>query len=553
MISWIQKSFQHHFRWVFALVQLATIISFIIAFGPGSTVGRGTGGRNAAAREFFGYNLGSQEDEARLFGDANLSATLLTGYSNLESNDLQNYALQRAAALSVADSLHLPAATNQEISDHIKTLRAFAGADGEFDAKRYESFRDSLKTNSRVTEADVHRILADDVRAEKVKKIISGPGYVLAADVKSALEMRDATWTLGVATVDYASFKPEIPVTDLALTKFFEDNSFRYTIPARVVVSAANFPAAAYVGKVEVNESEVRAYYVGNPGRWPNPAAKPGAKADSAADFAAVRPQVEAALKLEQAQRIAIKVASDLSYALYEGKVALNTPAFDALMAAQHITPQPLAPFTREEGPAELGNSPEIAAEAFKLGEGRAYSDALAAPNGAVVLFWKETQPPRQPLLSEVRAKVVSDYTESEKSKRFIETGKLIRTQLEARLKAGDTFEQAAVAAASATGTKIDAKMLAPFTRRTPPKDLDNSVAGALDRLGKGHVSDMIRRENGVLVYVADKKAPDLSESCPAFAAMRAQLAAINGRIGASSYLAELVAQELKKTEPPVK
>ncbi len=553
MISWIQKSFQHHFRWVFALVLLATIISFIIAFGPGSTVGRGIAGRNAVNRQFFSYDLGSQEGEARLFGDANVSATLLTGSGNLESNALQNYALQRAAALSVADSMHVPATTNEEIADHIKKLGAFAGANGEFDPQRYDAFRTSLKAGSRVTEADVHRILADDVRAEKVKKIIGGPGYVQAADVKSALDTFDAVWSLGVATVDYASFKPEIPVTDLALTKFFEENSFRYTIPARVVVSAANFPASAYVGKVDVNETEVRAYYSANPARWPNPSAKPGAKPDAAADFAAVRPQVEAALKLEKAQRIAIKVASDLSYALYTDKVALNTPAFDALMAAQHLTPQPLAPFTRDEGPAELGNSPEIANEAFKLGEGHAYSDALAAPNGAVVLFWKETLPPKQPLLAEVRAKVVADYTENEKSKRFIETGKLIRSQLEARLKAGDTFEQAAAAAAAATHTKIEAKILAPFTRRAPLKDLDNSVAGALGRLEKGKVSDMIRRENGVLIYVVDKKSPDLSETGPAYAMMRAQLAADNARIGASSYLAELVAQELKKTEAPAK
>lgn len=211
MISWIQRYFQHHFRIVFGLVLLATIIGFVIAFAPGSSVGRGTQERTAVERVFFGYNLGSQEDEARLFGDANLSATLLTGYSSLESADLQNYALQRAAALAIADQLHLPASTNQEITEFIKGLRAFSGEDGAFDARRYETFRDSLKTNPRLTEATVHRVLADDVRAEKVKKVIAGPGYVLPADVKTQLDRADSVWTLGVATVDYASFSPSLP------------------------------------------------------------------------------------------------------------------------------------------------------------------------------------------------------------------------------------------------------------------------------------------------------------------------------------------------------
>ncbi len=63
MISWIQKYFQHHFRIIFALILISTIISFIIAFGPGSNLGRGDG-RKTVTREFFGYNLGSQEDQS---------------------------------------------------------------------------------------------------------------------------------------------------------------------------------------------------------------------------------------------------------------------------------------------------------------------------------------------------------------------------------------------------------------------------------------------------------------------------------------------------------
>jgi len=555
MISWVQRYFQHHFRIVFGLVLLATIVSFIIAFGPGSSVGRGGGQRTALTREFFGYNLGSPEDQGRLFGDANVSANLQTGYSSIDSTDLQNYAMQRAAALALADQYHLPATTDQEIADFIKGLRAFVGEDGQFDAQRYAAFRDSLKTNPRLTEAAVRRVLADDVRADKVKKIIAGPGYVLPADVKAQLDRADSVWTLGIATADYASFSPSLPVSDVALAKYYEENSFRYTIPSRVVTACAYFPAAAYAGSIAVTEADVRAAYSANPARWPAPAAKPApAKPDPAADYAAVRPQVEAALKLERAQRIAAKVASDLSFALYDGKVAPGTPAFDALLAAQHVTLKPLAPFTREDGPAELGGSAEIANEAFKLGASRAYSDAIGAPEGAVVLFWKETLPPRQPLLTEVRAKVAADYAENEKRKRFVEYGKVLRSLIENRVKAGDPFEKSVTAAATATSVKLEVRMLPPFSRRNPPKDLDSSVSGSLDRLEKGRVSDMsIVKDQGVFIYAIDKKLPDLSETGAAYSAMRAQLAVINARIGASSYLGELVEKELKKSEPPVK
>ena len=171
-----------------------------------------------------------------------------------------------------------------------------------------------------------------------------------------------------------------------------------------------------------------------------------------------------------------------------------------------------------------------------------------------MVLFWKETLAPRQPLLTEVRAKVAADYTENEKRKRFVDTGKMIRSQLENRLKAGEKFEVAVAAVASATSTKLDAKTLPPFSRRTPPKDVESSVVAALDRLDKGGVSDMsIVKDQGLLVFAIDKKLPDLNESGAAYAAMRTQLATINARIGVSSYLGNMVEQELKKSEPPVK
>ena len=552
MISWIQRTFQHHFRTIFAVLLGLLIISFVVTYAPSSGIGRAD--HQVQTRPFFGLNLASQEDQSRIAGDAALSVNLQAGYMGLENDQLQQYALQRFAALHMADELHVPAPTADELAGMVKTLRAFAGDDGQFDAKRYATFRDSLKTNPRLTEADVSRVLADDWRATRVEQLLGGPGYVLPADVKSQLVQGDSTWTIGVATADYAAYSPSIKPTEADLTKFFTENAFRYEIPPRVSATYVDFPAAAYASQVSVTDADVKAYYDANPARFPKPAdpkaAAPAkdAKPDPAADFAAVRPQVEAALKFERAQRLAVKAASDLAYALFDGKVTAG-PAVDALLAAGKQTRKPLAPFTREAGPAELGGSPQIAEAAFKLDKDRFYSDALTSPTGAVVLFWQETLPARKPAFAEVRDKVSADYIEGEKRRMFVELGKVIRSQIEARLKAGDTFEKAAAAAAS--GVKIETKSVAPFTLRQPPQDVDYSVLGSLERLDKGQVSEMVvAQDKGVLVYVADKKVPDLAESGPAFQATRAQLASSISRFNTDSYLQDLVAQELKQSEP---
>ena len=148
-------------------------------------------------------------------------------------------------------------------------------------------------------------------------------------------------------------------------------------------------------------------------------------------------------------------------------------------------------------------------------------------------------------------AAVAADYTESERRKRFVELGKSVKAQLEARLKAGDSIEAAATVAAASSGLKVETKSLAPFTLRTRPQDIDYSVLSTLERLAKGQVSDMANSaDKGIFVYVTDKSVPDATETNPRFAEMRKQVAIGSGRFTARNYLNELTERELKRSDP---
>jgi len=551
MFTWIQKYFQRHFGIICVLILGAMGIPLIVVFAPSDGIGQGD--QKAFVREVFGYNLGSEQDQARLFGDANLSATLQLGYAGISGDQLQQYAFQRAAALHLANEQNLPPSTTDEVKAAIQGLRVFQDESGRFDTQRYDTFRATLKTGARFSEADVSRVISDDVRADKLRKILAGPGYVLDADVATQLARVETTWTLSIAETDYAKYNPSIAADTDELAKFFVDNTFRYEIGPRVSLRYINFPAAKHLDLVTTSEDELKAFFEANPLRFEKPAAGdiPAGPATSA-DFAIVRTDVEAQLRLAKARDLATHEASALTLAIYESKLSNNEAVIASFLEANKVSTEQLAPFTIEEGPSELGHSADVTTAAFKLGERRFYSDAIPVQNGAVILLWQEVLPTRMPLMSEVLDKVTADYTETEKRKRFVGSGKKIQATLTTQLAAGDDFATAAQTAATATGVTLDVKSLSPFTPSNPPEASEFSTYGPLETLKKGQVSAMIiKDQKGVLVYAADKQLPDLTPSNPLFKQTRDQIAATTSRLGVSKYLDQLVREELENSMPP--
>jgi peptidyl-prolyl cis-trans isomerase D len=549
MISWIQRTFQHHFRLIFAVLLIGMVIPFI--FTIGSTPGIGRSERTAANREFFGHNLLSSEESRALMSDTQLSAQLQYG-AEVTADQLEYYMFQRVAAKHLADELHVPPPSTDDITGFIKTLRIFAGTDGQFEVSRYDAFRNSLKSSSMFTEADIVRVISDDVRMIKVQRMLAGPGYVMPADVKDILTRGDTSWTISTATIDYAAYDPGINLSESEIAKFLSDNSFRYTVAPRIAVDCVRFPAEMFTAGIAPTEAEIREFYDANKARFPKaPDAKaPAVKADPSADFAAVKPEVRQALILEKAKGGAVKAASDLAYALYEGKV--SRASLDAFLAGRKLKTESLAPFTNEAGPAEFGGSREITSAAFELNTDRFYSEGVPSPTGAVVLVWKDLLPAHNPALAEIREKVRADATDNQKRIRFVEFGRVLRAGIERRLKEGEPFEKAAADAAGSV--KVAAKSYPPFTLRAQPRDLDQAAYGALESLEKGSLSEMeATADKGVIVYAADKKLPVANESNPLYAQTRLQLATTFARTDTTSIMHEVVDAELKRTDKAVK
>ncbi len=555
MISWIQKYFHKHLKLVLLVILLVVGLPMVFVFTPSS--GTTHAAPKAFSQPFFGLDLASSDTARRVFGDASYSVILKAGYQALQGPQMQEYALQRVAGLALADQLKLPAPTAEQVSAYTAGLPIFQNEQGQFDQQRYQQFGDALKGNPQFGTADAARVLRDDARLEQLHKLLGGPGYVLPGEVRDQLARADSTWTIQLASLDYAKFEAGVTVTEDALANFFEDNSFRYQVPERLRLSLVEFKGADYLPPGDPTEEQLRNYYNSNPARFPVPpdaekkdaapklSLTPEAPAAPADNFPKVRAQVEAALRQDAGLNGASKAANDFTVALYENKIPASSPPLAALLAARRLTAAPLPPFAPEAPPENLAWTAGLYGQLSRLGPGRHYSDAVRSPSGFAVFLWSETLPSYKPMLPEVREKVAADFRENEKRKRFVEHGKALKTRLEAAVNAGTPFEKAA------DDAKLELKTHAGFTLRQPPQDVPHAILSLLPGKDARAITDMVSAsDQGYIAFVQEKKQPDLSETGARYAEVRGQLARLNSGATGQAALSALVESELKKTAP---
>jgi peptidyl-prolyl cis-trans isomerase D len=314
---------------------------------------------------------------------------------------------------------------------------------------------------------------------------------------------------------------------------------------------------------VSLTDKEIREFYDINPARFPANTAKdgiaktelslaatPGVNPD--ADFAAARPRVEEALRADRAKRRAARAASELSLALYEAKITPATLA--GFLGARKLAERALQPFAAGQGPAELGGSAKIGAEAFKLGADRVFSDVVESPDGYAILVFKELQPARPARLSEIRARLEADYIAGQKRGLFAEAGARLKRHIEERLKAGDSFEAAATSGAGLlSGAKVSVKNFGKFTLRNPPEGLSPAMFAALEDIRQGQVADMVtggETQDGLIAYAAERKEPAVDPQSPQFAQMRARIGQLLAAQSLNEQINLLLQKELAKVIP---
>ncbi len=564
MISWIQNHLIRHGRWIFIALLVVVIIAFVFTIGnmPGLAPRRDA----YQAREFYGYDLNSQR-EMGIVTEAALLSAEMDARPIRGQEELQATVMNRIALLHLADSIGIPAPTEEALSGHLRTRRAFFEPGGTFSRDRYTAFVDRVNNNPRVPQGLIVKVLQDDYRLEQVRDALAGPGYVLPGEVALQVSRNATRYTLNTASLDYDGFEPAIEATTEALRTYYEENAARYEIPERIEATAVHFPAGAFRESLApATEEELRQHFEANRTRFEADfrAAEAAAEdAEAAAEgtetaaeteaadeepaaftFDAVRASVEDDLSKARAMRAAHEAAQAFAYQLYRDSIKRDSPAFAALLEASAAEARAITPFTARARGWE-GLPDEMLRAAFSLSADRYYSDAYEMDVGFAVLLYEGRIAPEIPPFEAVEASVRTDFEAAEKRRLFSERGADLRQTLEERLAGGEDF---AVAAAE---LGLSTEAFASFVRSEPPTGLNPSVLEQAESLSEGEVSPMLRvGAEGIFVHVEEKTVPEADPESEAFVEARDYLGRFAAFVGARSLTEELVLRGVPRGDP---
>jgi peptidyl-prolyl cis-trans isomerase D len=104
MISFLERILQKHHKWLFSILLVIVIISFVFTVGSSPGIERS----GVTARNFFGYNLSSSKDVNSLLEEMRMSALLNGRFDLLYFGGLQDEALMRTIKIDMANKMQKP-------------------------------------------------------------------------------------------------------------------------------------------------------------------------------------------------------------------------------------------------------------------------------------------------------------------------------------------------------------------------------------------------------------------------------------------------------------
>jgi peptidyl-prolyl cis-trans isomerase D len=332
----------------------------------------------------------------------------------------------------------------EEVSAYLRSLRVFAGPEGQFDAEAYRNFIEKGMGRLGMTERDLRELAADILASKKINAIV---GAGLSADreaVAKDLALQNQQISGEVAKLELAPLQEKIQATEEEIKKYWETVSDSFTTEPRrkftYIIASPSLPPAP---KADVAVDSLADAAASDDAKKAAAKAKEDANAKRAAEYAE---------ECRKKQLELDKLVDDFSYQLGEQKGS----GFEELAAQNKWEVKTSDFFPRSAPPQQLDIKLRASSKGSKLADELFHMEPTTDPlskisqpiaigeNQWVIARIDGEEKSRTKTYEEARDDVRAHYISAKALEAMKAAANDAATKIKASLAAGKSFTEAA-------------------------------------------------------------------------------------------------------------
>jgi peptidyl-prolyl cis-trans isomerase D len=495
--------FHRHGRWLFALITIVIIVSFVGFLTPGF--------KSLFVRQGHESLVGIIFDQEVSYKDMQQQAKLdrlamaLSYGQPLNNTMLSDMAWKNAfgalGQIAAAKKCGIRV-SDKAIANYIAALPSLKGTDGKLDMKKYQAKLKDIRKNG-YSVADLDEAIQRLLLRQAYQRQIMSSVIITDNELKSFYNFFMEQTTVKIAEFEGDDFISKVKLNKEDIDTYFAANSARFILPAEfkaelVVFPLKNFTAAA---AKKVTKQSLKDFYAANKNDFKTIKGK-------LQPLSKVKKMVTARLIKSLSSELAVNAAQLFATELYDMLDEVDdTEQYKAF--ADKVKSKKLASIKTKwfkAGATSIGNinSPTLVKQISLVDKEFPISNAVVTKDNVYVAYLLEKKESRAAELKEVKAQVIKEL------KKLKSIALARKTANKIALKISSSKAPEKLIAAKVYGFKN----VKPFTRKNLPYGPNASaIVQTSESLAVGKTSMPIDTPHGALIVYVEKRTPPDSKN----------------------------------------
>ncbi len=484
-----------HQTWLWVVIIVVIIISFVVYFSPYSKINESRGPLQLGS---INGEPVSEDVYTRAQREMYLQYFLRSGRwpdedARQRGFDLERETYQWLLLTQKVRSMGIDPSPEAIETQARQLLRPFE----QMGVKSPVTFFNEVLRPRGLMPEDFERFVRNYLGLQEMISVIGASGKLVApTEIQALYERENQAVATSAVFFSASNYLAGVSVTPEALTQFYSNRLAVYRIPERLQINYVTFPFSNFLAKAETSITNLNELVDMNFTQLGTNTLQ-GAKTPE---------ETKAVIRQELLRREALlearKAASDFARPLFD-KEKIELGDLEKLAKEKGLECRVTAPFTREDGPAELEGGQELVKAAFLLTP----EDPVARPqiteDGVGIISFNSKVPSEIPPLDQIRSRVEQDYRFSQALNQARQAGIAFQRTLTNSLAQGKTFSQVVE---EAKVTAVDLPPFALSTRTLPEAEQHlnlNQVKEMAFSIKPGQASSFqFSAEGGAVLFV---------------------------------------------------